>query len=71
MLRERKRVYRCPPRAARAGERIAGLSQRTGNEWDIQTTAVINDIFANEPLEAGQLVKIAVSRPYEPSETAR
>jgi predicted Zn-dependent protease len=51
---------------AREGESIAGLSERTGNEWDIQTTAVINDIFANEPLEAGQLIKIAVSRPYAP-----
>ena len=70
-LRKSVRETRLRVALARGGERIADLSQRTGNEWDIQTTAVINDIFANEPLEAGQLVKIAVSRPYEPGEAAR
>jgi predicted Zn-dependent protease len=49
---------------ARAEESIAELSQRTGNEWNIQQTAVMNDIFANERLEAGRLVKVAVSQPY-------
>jgi predicted Zn-dependent protease len=49
---------------ARADETVAGLSQRTGNEWNIQQTAVMNDVFANERLEAGRLVKVAVSQPY-------
>jgi predicted Zn-dependent protease len=49
---------------ARAEESIAELSRRTGNEWNIQQTAVMNDVFANERLQAGQLVKIAVSQPY-------
>jgi predicted Zn-dependent protease len=52
--------------AAHEGENIKTLSERTGNEWDLQTTAVFNDIFATEPLTAGTLVKIAVTRPYEP-----
>jgi len=56
---------------AHAEESLKDLSQRTSNEWDIQTTAVINDIFATEPLRAGQQVKVAVSRPYEPRESAR
>jgi predicted Zn-dependent protease len=49
---------------ARAEESIAELSQRTGNEWNIQQTAVMNDVFANDRLEAGRLMKIAVSQPY-------
>jgi predicted Zn-dependent protease len=49
---------------ARAEESIAELSRRTGNEWNIQQTAVMNDVFANEHLEAGRLMKIAVSQPH-------
>jgi predicted Zn-dependent protease len=49
---------------ARAGESLAELSRRTGNEWNIQQTAVMNDVFANDHLEAGRLMKIAVSQPY-------
>ena len=55
---------------AHEGENIKTLSERTGNEWDLQTTAVFNDIFATEPLTAGTLVKIAVTRPYEPRRAA-
>ena len=56
---------------ARAGESLKALSQRTGNQWDIHTTAVMNDVFATETLEAGQLMKIAVSRPYRPGPAGR
>ena len=49
---------------ARADESIAEFSKRTGNEWNIQQTAVMNDVFANERLEAGRLMKIAVSQPH-------
>jgi hypothetical protein len=31
---------------------------------NIQQTAVMNDVFANDHLEAGRLMKIAVSQPY-------
>jgi predicted Zn-dependent protease len=50
---------------ARAGESLRELSERTGNRWDVQQTAVMNDLFANAPLEAGRLLKIAVSERYE------
>jgi len=49
---------------AREGETLKALSQRTDNQWDIQTTAVFNDLFANEPLRGGEAVKVSISRPY-------
>ena len=49
---------------ARGGESLTQLSKRTGNAWDIQQTAVTNGIFADATLDEGQLIKIAVSRPY-------
>jgi predicted Zn-dependent protease len=49
---------------AHAGETIAALTQRTSNEWDVQTTAVVNGIFSTTPFEGGELVKIAISEPY-------
>jgi predicted Zn-dependent protease len=52
---------------AQEGESLAELSQRTHNEWNIQQTAVMNDVFANDRLTAGQPVKIAVSHPYRPA----
>ena len=52
--------------AARQGEGLAALSQRSGNRWDLQTTAIMNGIFANQALVQGQLVKVAVAVPYEP-----
>jgi predicted Zn-dependent protease len=56
---------------ARSGETLQALSARTGNQWDIQTTAVINDVFATEPLRADQLMKVATSRAYVPEPAAR
>jgi len=49
---------------ARAGEDLAAVSERSDNEWDLQTTAVINDVFANAKLDDGQLLKVAVSTAY-------
>ena len=31
---------------ARAGEDLVALGRRAGNQWDIQTTAVMNEVFA-------------------------
>lgn len=50
----------------REGESLKELSERTGNQWNLQRTAVMNDLFTNQPLRQGQLVKIAVPRPYPP-----
>jgi len=52
---------------AQAGENLVELSERTRNQWDIQQTAVMNDLFSDHVLEPGQLVKIAVSEDYVPS----
>jgi predicted Zn-dependent protease len=55
---------------AREGESLAQLSERTSNRWDIQQTAVMNDLFADGVLDPGQLVKIAVSEDYRPDADA-
>jgi predicted Zn-dependent protease len=49
---------------ARPGETLADLSARTANQWNLQQTAVMNDLFASDRLAAGQLVKVAVLRKY-------
>ena len=49
---------------ANEGESLTELSRRTDNQWDIQTTAVYNNLFANEPLRGGEAVKVSVSRRY-------
>jgi predicted Zn-dependent protease len=50
---------------ARESESLARLSQRTGNVWPIEATAVVNGIDKEKPLKKGQLIKIAVSQPYK------
>jgi predicted Zn-dependent protease len=60
-IRERRlRIAR-----ARSGETLPQLSQRTGNLWNVQETAVMNGVFANARLESGQLVKVALPERYE------
>ena len=49
---------------AESGESLTRLSTRTGNEWTVELTAVVNGIDAKSGLTAGQRVKIAVSQPY-------
>jgi len=53
--------------AARSGENLRELSERTGNRWNVQQTAVMNDLFADAPLADAQRLKIAVSERYEPA----
>jgi predicted Zn-dependent protease len=50
--------------SAREGDSLARLSQRTGNVWPVEATAVINVIDKDNPLNEGQLIKIAVSQPF-------
>ncbi|HEY8493827.1 MAG TPA: M48 family metalloprotease [Myxococcota bacterium] len=45
---------------ARSGETLAQLSQRTGNRWSLDETALANALPRDARLEAGRLVKIAV-----------
>ncbi len=49
---------------ARAGETLEALSERTGNAWPLAETAVANDLRIHDTLEEGQLVKIAIRRPW-------
>ncbi len=55
---------------AKPGESLTELSERTANRWDIQQTAVMNDLFADHVLEPGQLIKIAVAEDYLPDAAA-
>ena len=50
---------------ARSGESLSQLSARTRNVWDNKTTAIINGLDEEKPLEKGRLIKIAVSQPYQ------
>lgn len=52
--------------AAKRGESLAALSQRTDNRWSIEETRLANDFDAGVTLAAGQRVKIAVERRYSP-----
>ena len=51
---------------ARAGETLEQLSERTGNVWDLNETAVSNALFIGDILQEGQLVKIARRERYQP-----
>jgi predicted Zn-dependent protease len=63
---ERERVTELRLRVvkARAGERLEALSKRSGNAWDLATTAIANKLDPAVSLGAGQLVKIAKAEPY-------
>jgi predicted Zn-dependent protease len=50
---------------ARANESLSHLSKRTGNMWPLKATAVVNGIDDDTPLKKGQLIKIAVSKPFK------
>jgi predicted Zn-dependent protease len=59
-------------RSARAlpGETLAALSARSGNQWDLTFTSVVNGVFAHDALAPGQRIKIAVKERYEASPAA-
>lgn len=50
--------------AARAGESLAALVERSAGDWTVEETAVANALAADAVLEAGQLVKVPVSERY-------
>ena len=49
---------------AQAGETLSEIGQRTGNQWNVNETAVRNRKLPGVPLEAGEQIKIAVREPY-------
>jgi predicted Zn-dependent protease len=56
---------------ARERESLLQLSERTGNVWNVALTALVNGIDIQEPLERGQLIKVALEQQYEGSPTTR
>ena len=55
----------------RAGEDLAQFSERTGNAWGLNRTAVMNGMTVGESIPAGTLLKIAVREPYTAGEPSR
>ena len=51
--------------SAQAGESLAQLVARTRSSWKADEVAIANALPANVRLQAGQLVKVAVSEPYQ------
>ena len=51
--------------AARAGEGPADVARRTGSIWSANEIAVANALAADARLAAGQMVKVAISEPYQ------
>ncbi|HEX5066032.1 MAG TPA: M48 family metalloprotease [Myxococcota bacterium] len=51
---------------ARAGETIAAFSERTGNTWTVNETAIYNGIFVDHRFEGGELVKFSRNETYQP-----
>lgn len=64
--RQSLRVTRLALVTARAGEGLEALSRRSGNAWDVATTAVYNGVFVNHVYRGGERVKIARETPYVP-----
>lgn len=54
--------------AARGGETVEKLVARTESGWSAAITAVANDVQPDEALPAGRPMKVAVPRPYRPSQ---
>lgn len=52
---------------ARRGENLAQLSARTNNKLGLGMTAVLNDMFIDTRLKAGQPVKIGRGQLYDPA----
>jgi predicted Zn-dependent protease len=50
---------------ARSGESLRELVERMGGIWGVDETAVANALEADEPLRAGQLLKVPVPQAYE------
>jgi predicted Zn-dependent protease len=48
----------------REDEDLAALSERTGNTWDLNRTAVMNGLTIGDDLEVGLLIKVAIREAY-------
>jgi predicted Zn-dependent protease len=50
----------------REDEDLAVLSERTGNTWDLNRTAIMNGLTIGDDLEVGLLIKVAIREAYVP-----
>lgn len=50
--------------AARPGETIEALIQRTGSTWNKEELAVANALAVTDVLHEGQVIKVAIAEPY-------
>jgi predicted Zn-dependent protease len=66
---ERKRILEDRLRVARArsGESLAALVERTGSSWSAEKVAVANGRRVEEPLEAGELLKVPLLQRFRAS----
>ncbi|MBW2542825.1 MAG: M48 family metalloprotease [Deltaproteobacteria bacterium] len=53
-------------RQARAGQTAAAVMEHTGSSWSAEQIAVANAIDAEQPLGAGQLLKVGIPQAYTP-----
>jgi predicted Zn-dependent protease len=65
--RESVGILRMRVVAAEEGDTIEGLSRRYAAGVSPNLVAVVNDLYVDEALANGQLVKVAVAEPYVPS----
>jgi len=49
---------------AQENETLQSFSERTGNVWDVETTALMNGIDQSRSIQAGTVIKIAKKEPY-------
>ena len=52
---------------ARAGETLEDFNERVGNAWGIDQTAAVNGLSLPYTLRAGQPLKYALAKPYQPA----
>jgi len=53
---------------AEEGETLAQLSERVGNEWELNRLGVVNRLSIDQTLPEGHLVKVAIRTPYRVKE---
>ena len=62
---ERIRAHRLRTTAARPGETIATLYERSPSTWTPTEAALYNDVTTDAALEAGNLIKLSREEPYQ------
>ena len=48
------------------GETLAGISERTGNQWSLEETAIANNLPSGAVIPVSRPIKIVKALPYQP-----